>query len=47
MDLEDFENDIFWQFFDKKIYKIIQRFFKDFFKNISKNIPPTNHLKGH
>jgi hypothetical protein len=45
MDLENFENDIFWQIFNEnlnkivqifflKIYKKLEGFFQEYFKNI-------------
>jgi hypothetical protein len=36
MDLEDFENDIFWQNFNTNLNKVVQIFLKTFLKNISR-----------
>jgi hypothetical protein len=43
MDLENFENDIFWQISNINLNKIIQRNFKDFFEDFFKNLSENNH----
>jgi len=55
MDLENFENDIFWQNFNTNLHKIIQinfkyllkNFLKSFFENITRIFPlPKQSPKG-
>jgi hypothetical protein len=54
MDLNFFENDIFWKFFNKNLNNKIkikfERFLKNCLKNFIENIlrifPKSNHLRG-